>query len=322
MKHLIVPLTVIIPTYNRHDVLIQTVSSLCCGESIPKQIIVIDQSKQVVVQEKFEKIYGCEIVIHHLKQPSSTAARNIGIRLATEELILFCDDDILLQENSLSQLYEAINKNDVALVAAIHYMDNAFFVGHKKSILKDVLGTLIGLKKFWRTDGYVIRSNMRGRYACGISNTVNTEWAMGYFFCVRKSIINKMDSRFDENLIRYAYAEDLDFTYRYCIVANKIGMHTIICPQIYVNHLASKEWRIPKQEEVLYLFANRQYLSYKLFPRKIMYRFIMRILNYMYAITQLVNKEYAAMIFRALQICKKNKKTLKDGNVSKLIEQL
>ena len=40
---------------------------------------------------------------------------------------------------------------------------------------------------------------------------MNTEWAQGYFFCVKKQIIKEMHELFDEKLVRYSYAEDLDF---------------------------------------------------------------------------------------------------------------
>lgn len=97
-------------------------------------------------------------------------------------------------------------------------------------MIKSISGTILGMQKFWRKDGYVIKSNMRGRYAPGIESDVKTEWAMGYFFCVRKSVIACMDHYFDEHLIRYAYAEDLDFSYRYCLEAKKKSLKTMKCP--------------------------------------------------------------------------------------------
>ena len=56
---------------------------------------------------------------------------------------------------------------------------------------------------------------MRGRYPAPVADMVATDWAMGYFFCVRRSCMERWDCWFDENLKRYAYAEDLDVSIRY-----------------------------------------------------------------------------------------------------------
>ncbi len=319
MRRAIIPISVIIPTLNRHNTLIQTVRSLCSGTSIPKQIVIIDQSSVPIEVVEFRGLHGTEIEIMHPAIASSTYARNEGIKAATEEVLLFCDDDILINEETLEKLFVRISDSGVALVSAIHYRDNAVFEGPKKhDMLRDLGGTLLGMKKFWRKDGYVVKSNMRGRYASGISTVVNTEWAMGYFFCIKRSILKNLDHYFDEHLIRYAYAEDLDFTYRYCVEAGKVGLRTVVDPTLYVNHLASREWRVPKQEEVNYIFANRRYLSWKLFPSKRHYRIAMWWFDHLYLLTQLRKREYASEIRSSLKLCSDKKEIIKSGAIAEI----
>lgn len=321
MKKSCIPISVIIPTLNRHETLIQTVKSLCSGECVPKEIIVIDQTASAITKDQFESIDETSLVIEHSPIASSTHARNVGIEKAREEILLFCDDDVLINNDTLRDLYSLISDNEVALVSAIHYRSNAIYVGTKKcNLLNEIGGTLIGMKKFWRKDGYVIKSNMRGRYADGINTITDTEWAMGYFFCVKKQVIKKMNHFFDEHLIRYAYAEDLDFTYRYCIEARESGLKTIVAPKLYINHLASREWRIPKQEEVNYIFANRRYLSWKLFPSKAGYRVAMWMFDILYLLTQLPRKKYAIEIKNALILCWKNRDAIKEGSIANLTD--
>ncbi len=315
----VIPISVIIPTLNRHETLIQTVQSLCKGDSIPKEIIIIDQSIIAINKKEFGKQNGVHILIEHTTIASSTHARNIGIEKASEEFLLFCDDDILINERTLTNLYKCISNSDTALVAAIHYRDNAFYEGPKKHrVIKDIGGTFLGMKKFWRKDGYVIKSNIRGRYAAGIDAITSTEWAMGYFFCIKKGVLKGLDHWFDEHLIKYAYAEDLDFTYRYCLEAKKQGMKTVVDPRVFVNHLASREWRIPKQMEVNYIFANRRYLSWKLFPSRKDYRVAMWVFDHLYLLTQIRKKEYANEIVSALKLCRKNKSLIREGAINKL----
>lgn len=316
----VIPISVIIPTINRHVTLVQTVQSLCKGESKPKEIIIIDQSIVAININEFGKQNGVHILIEHPTIASSTHSRNIGIEKAKEDILLFCDDDILVDERTLTKLYAGISNSDTALVAAIHYRDNAIYEGPKKHrVIKDIGGTFLGLKKFWRKDGYVVKSNMRGRYATGIDTPTSTEWAMGYFFCIKKSLLKGLNHWFDEHLIKYAYAEDLDFTYRYCLEANKHGLKTVVDPSVFVNHLTSREWRIPKQMEVNYIFANRRYLSWKLFPSRKDYRAAMWVFDHLYLLTQFRKKEYAKEIISALKLCSKNKSLIREGAINKLL---
>lgn len=315
-------ISVVIPTYNRHKTLVETVRSLCSGTVVPKQIVIVDQSDTPISLDCFPKFSLTEVLVFSEKTKSATHARNVGIKNSKENIILFCDDDILLGKYSLEIMWSEICKPDIALVSAIHYENNGLQTTQTRNIVKEIAGTILGMKKCWRNDGYVIKSNLRGRYSTNIKKTTNTEWAMGYFFCVKREILKCMDHWFDEKLVRYSYAEDLDLTYRYCLIAKQKGYKTVVCPDIYINHLASQEWRIPKKEEVLYIFANRRYLQFKLFPQKKIYRLAMCIYDRLYELSQIRNKEYCCMIHTALKICAKNKNNIQRGEISQLVIQL
>lgn len=226
-----VPISVVIPTYNRPNALFDTIRSICSGNVIPDEIIVVDQTVPPVEfpQELQAMMHTGPLQVLHADTPSLTKSRNIGLKRAKNEIVLFCDDDILMGGGVMQALYDDMCDNHIALVAGIHYKDNILFAGTQDCIWKSVISSMIGVKKFWRKDGYVIHSSMRGRYASGISKMARTEWAMGYFFCIKKSICMENNIYFDENLIRYAYAEDLDFSYRYCKIAKNLKkVHTLI----------------------------------------------------------------------------------------------
>ncbi len=80
------------------------------------------------------------LVIEHSPIASSTHARNVGIEKAREEILLFCDDDVLINNDTLRDLYSLISDNEVALVSAIHYRSNAIYVGTKKCNLLNEIG--------------------------------------------------------------------------------------------------------------------------------------------------------------------------------------
>ena len=86
---------------------------------------------------------------------------------------------------------------------------------------------------------------------------------MGFFFAVRKSLMDKWNARFDENLRSYAYAEDLDFSYGYYLHAENEDLSCFMSRSITVKHNVSKEYRIPKRNHIFMSVLHRYYISKK-----------------------------------------------------------
>lgn len=108
---------------------------LCVEIGIPKQIIIIDQSQKPISKDEIllpsEEV---EIVILHPAIASSTHARNLGIKAATQEFILFCDDDILVNQETIKLLCDRMTNSQIGLVAALHYKGNVLFERTRKKI--------------------------------------------------------------------------------------------------------------------------------------------------------------------------------------------
>lgn len=299
-------LSIVIPTYERPETLRATINSYLSGGVLPKEIVVVDQSECQLDSASLGGTRGCTVRVIPVSTPSLTHARNVGAQHATEDVILFSDDDILVNDESIALLDEAMSDASVALVAGVDLPGNGVHSSvPEPSPMRNVAGFCLGMKKPWRKDGYVIKSNMRGRYPSVVSETVPTEWAMGYFFCVRRSCMKRWNCWFDENLKRYAYAEDLDFSFRYCMAARNEGLKTLLVPDIYVNHLGSKEWRTPTDEATRYFIANRRYLAKKLFPERRWYLWAMNIFDTLFSLAQLPkDKSYAICLLRHIWVGK------------------
>lgn len=283
----VAPITVVIPTYNRPSDLKGTLASYLSGASVPDQIVVVDQSAVPFDPSDCGFDALTEILVIHASEPSLTRSRNIGAGRARNDVLLFSDDDVRVDECTLQLLSAAMGNDEVALVAALDAADNPRFGGGARgNLIRNIFSMLLGMKHPWRHDGYVISSNMRGRYPENAAKRVPTEWAMGYFFCVRRSCMERWDVWFDESLKRYAYAEDLDFSIRYCRRARAEGLRTVLEPALYVNHLASREWRTPSDEAVDYFVRNRRYLAAKLYPRRWWYQVTLNLYDTLFALSQ------------------------------------
>lgn len=308
------PVTVIIPTYNRKKVLVDTVKSFLQGEMIPDEIIIVDQNVPALSQNDIAVSEEAHIKLLHCDIPSLTKARNIGIRNSKNDIILFSDDDILLDADSVMRFYNTMKRSTVALCAGVDINSTK-----STSLLRKVFGTLTGMQDFLKSGGYVIRHTMRGRYSLREGRKIyKTDWAMGYFFGVKKSLIEKWKIYFDEQLQGYAYAEDLDFSIRYCNSAKSEKLECIINGAIYVNHLATQEWRTPTTKSMYYLVANRLYLLHKNYPNYSLWPMMWN--NFCYSF--MLPKEQRGKFNAIRKICIQNIGSLQMGKINEVFRKI
>jgi glycosyltransferase involved in cell wall biosynthesis len=110
--------SIIIATYNREDCLIKAMQSLLVQNYKYFELIIIDQS-DIISEEKKQLIkkHPQQIRFFHIKERGRSLAKNYGILQAKGDLILFCDDDILVEPNFL-ETHVAIYSKDSQIGAA------------------------------------------------------------------------------------------------------------------------------------------------------------------------------------------------------------
>ncbi len=258
------PLSVIIPTMNRLNSLKATINSINSCKKIPSEIIIIDQSKsfQKNKVKLINEVSENNIVYLSQREPSLTKARNLGINTAKNEIIVFSDDDIEVENCTLFNIYSIFSKqNDISLIGGLDSLSSLT----PKSHFESFCGYLFLKKNFFKKNMGHVTQSIFGRFPQKIVSEMETEWAMGFFFALRKSLAQNWKIKFDENLISYAYPEDLDFTHRYYLKSKQESFRMIFTPKVRVKHLCSSEYRIPSFKATLMFVIHRRYLSYKIY---------------------------------------------------------
>jgi GT2 family glycosyltransferase len=144
---------------------------------------------------------------------------------------------------------------------------------------------------------------------------------MGYFFAVRRDLFERLGVRFDEKLLSYAYAEDLDFSYAFIKRAREEGFKAVLDPSIYVNHLGSKEWRLPSQKSLYMRVINRYYLSYKHFKRGYM-RVMLIWSDVGEFFVRLLERQQPMSILKAHIICVRKLRLLRRGIIDEELQKM
>jgi glycosyltransferase involved in cell wall biosynthesis len=112
------PISCVIPTRDRPEPLRRTLGSLAAQDTLPAELILIDASQDeasLKMIDDFAATFaarGCEICWELADIAGAAPQRNQGVRLATQPVIAFFDDDIVLEENCLASLYKALMSDE------------------------------------------------------------------------------------------------------------------------------------------------------------------------------------------------------------------
>lgn len=110
-------ISVVIPTYNRAEMLRRTVQSVLEQRRVPDEIVIVDDGSTDHTRAVAAS-FGNSIVRYvHQENAHLSAARNTGQRVATGDALLFLDSDDLLLPGALGALEKALEAAPQAALA-------------------------------------------------------------------------------------------------------------------------------------------------------------------------------------------------------------
>lgn len=111
------PVSAIVATRNRPDILVRTLTSLRTQGLAPTELIIVDASDNDLTQEAIEiltrreKLSTWRIMWERAKARGAAIQRNQGWARAREPVIWFFDDDILLEPGCVARLWAALQSD-------------------------------------------------------------------------------------------------------------------------------------------------------------------------------------------------------------------
>jgi glycosyltransferase involved in cell wall biosynthesis len=160
--------SVIIPTYNRGNLIIKSIKSVLNQTFKNLEVIVIDDGSSDNTEHLVNKITDKRLKYVKLSSnKGSSNARNIGIKNANGQFISFQDSDDIFYPNKIEkQLKNIINRNSILDFCKINVIYNStysYLIPNKRqenSILKgDIFNELISRGNFISTQSMLIRTN-------------------------------------------------------------------------------------------------------------------------------------------------------------------
>jgi len=187
-------ISVIIPTFNRADLIGETVRSVLDQTLTEVEIIVVDDGSTDNTAEVIEQFRGLKN-FRYLRQENQgrSVARNLGLENAVSPFLMFLDSDDLLIADGLETLYSA----------ALKYPQSGVTAGTRKFV--DSSREVIDV-----TDPVTHDREL-------LSKRVTVEKIRGLFICMGSFIIKReLALQLNGFNKQYEPAEDYDFFVRYC----------------------------------------------------------------------------------------------------------
>jgi GT2 family glycosyltransferase len=257
--------SIVIPTYRRPQDLTNCINSILIQSCLPVEVIVVDndpaQSARPTVCQFETSCNKKQVCLYYRPnvQNGLPAARNLGVTLAVGEIVLFLDDDIILDENYISEILKVYETNPSALGVQGYFSTNIRFRLWSKIFL-----------------GYQVESNVsrllpsiRPIYPINPKKLLPCELLSGCCASYRRSAL--LEFPFDENLVKYSFGEDLDQSYRIYRSNEKALWMT---PSAKCVHVISKTYRAGNREQIYMEEIYGLYLFHKLLPRNLRNRFL------------------------------------------------
>lgn len=255
--------SIVIPTYYRRKDVDECLDSIIIQTILPKEVIIVDDSdnneiKNLIAYRKDEfKEKG--ILLKYIKnerERSLTIARNIGIENSVGDIILFLDSDVILDKNYIKEILN-IYKEKPDAMAVQGLIQN---VKKENKFIDKLIGIFNRLFyiQFDEKNKFRLLPSLGVSIPSFVDEIINCEWLSGANQSYKKEILERF--RFDENLKKYSWGEDLDTSYR---IFKKYPHSLFMTPYAKLIHNTSQEGRHPKRDVIYMDVIYLTYLFYK-----------------------------------------------------------
>lgn len=199
-------ISAVVSTKNRREELKRLLASLRTQTRPPDELIVIDADCAADVEKLVSGAGIPGVPARYFPFPSSlTQARNKGVQESSGDVVVFLDDDLILEPDFLKEIARPIaQRPEIAGVTGD-------ITNHSRNSggLKRFLQYLLGLP--YDGDGR-FRLSGAPTTTCGLKEARDVEFVPGGITAWRREVFKEFS--FDENLPGLGINEDVDFSYR------------------------------------------------------------------------------------------------------------
>jgi glycosyltransferase involved in cell wall biosynthesis len=255
--------SVIIPTYYRSNELSELLDSLLGQIVKPMEVIVVDDTPTEVIRHVCEDYEGrflkervALIYVRNTGERSITIARNLGVKIAKGDILIFFDSDLILYPDYIEELLETFGEYPEILgvtgwiVRQPPHQDIRYF-------------SLETFKKLFLLFHWSRDRCRFLEYPMVLTKITTCQRFSGSNMAWKRNVFN--EHKFDENLKGYAFMEDVLFS---GLIFQEFPDRLLMTPEAKCVHAASMEGRPEGAKLREFKFRTRKYVLTQLFGAK------------------------------------------------------
>ena len=255
-------ISVIISTLNREQLLLRLLENIGLQDLIPDEILIVEAGNTNWNIDLVPKIPKVNYKFINAIGTSLTEAREKGRSFAHNEILIFLDDDVILPNNYISNVLNALSKSDNTLGVGGVYEEKGF--SNRKS-WKTIVGRILGIYSDGKRNK-ILKSGWADYVREPFSEEITSaDWLFGCNWAVKAEIFEDKRVKIETELAKWSFLEDI-------ILGNRIvsvyGNCLKILPSLKVLHApASTSGEISPETirmRILYRFVFWKYeLNFK-----------------------------------------------------------
>jgi len=221
-------ISIVIPTKNREKDLIECIESIVKQTALPNELIIIDDGNISIAKKNLIQylLQNSDIIFQYFKKEiaDSSESRNLGAKKASGEIILFLDDDVILNKNYIEKIIKVYEENkENEKLAGVGGMINA----REKSFIEKIFDRTFFLhsSKPWSILPWGFQT-----WKYDLKKEEKTDWLPGCNCSFRKEIFRKY--QFKSLQVGRVGLEEIEF----CWQIIKDGYYFIITPFAKLVH--------------------------------------------------------------------------------------
>ncbi len=252
-------ISIIIPTFHRLNDLTLCLNSIKPQSVTPLEILIVDDSKnseieELIFQRKKDFMQEGMVLkyIRNVREKSAAIARNVGVEYASGDIVLFLDSDIILEKDYIKEILKIYQTHTTTLGVQGYITNNRAYTR-----LNNIARKLFFQSHMEKNRCRVLKSTAT-TYPNKLDRVISCEWFSGSNCSYRKAIFNIF--KFDEQLKKYSYYEDVDLSYN---ISKQYHDSLKMTPFARLIHTESIEGRIIGKDLLKRKEIYRLYFFYK-----------------------------------------------------------
>lgn len=201
-------LSIVIGTKDRPESLKKCLGSISTQTRPPDEILIIDDGRNKAdVNSMALDLKGARVsYFNKSDNPGISKSRNLGASKAAEDIVMFLDDDVILDESYIEEIMNVFEKDNSKSI----YGCEGILMSNKNNIFKRMFLKLFFLDSDSK-EGKVLNNGM-GILVRGIKSPIEVDWISGCNMNYRREVFREFS--FDENFIDNGWVDDRDFSFR------------------------------------------------------------------------------------------------------------